>query len=82
MLIAPPSPLGLTHPFHIHGHDFYVVEQGKLKLPFLELLDYFEYREFDSDQVLSEFLPSKDTISIPAAGYTVVRILADNPGMK
>lgn len=76
---APPSPIGLTHPFHIHGHDFYIVEQGKL--PILDLLGHLESGRSERSRVLSEFLPSKDTVTIPAVGYAVVRVLADNPGV-
>lgn len=71
-VLAPPNPVGLTHPFHMHGYDFYVVDQGTGKLP-----SHFHSTESIS---ISEFLPLKDTVSVPSAGYAVVRILADNPG--
>lgn len=29
---------------------------------------------------IRDYLPSKDTVIVTAAGYTVARILADNPG--
>lgn len=29
---------------------------------------------------ISDFLPAKDTVTVPANGYAVVRVLADNPG--
>lgn len=56
----------------MHGYDFYVVDQGTGKLP-----SHFHSTESIS---ISEFLPVKDTVSVPSAGYAVVRILADNPG--
>ena len=32
--------------------------------------------------VISEGAPLKDTIQVPAGGYTVIRFKADNPGMN
>lgn len=29
---------------------------------------------------ITDFLPAKDTVTVPASGYAVVRVLADNPG--
>lgn len=31
---------------------------------------------------IRNYLPSKDTVIVTAAGYTVARILADNPGKE
>lgn len=79
LISAPPSIASITHPFHIHGHDFYILEQGTFRQPFSQGLQELKAR-LSQDRVISDFLPYKDTVTIPASGFAVVRILADNPG--
>ncbi|XP_075217952.1 uncharacterized protein LOC142322763 [Lycorma delicatula] len=40
----------------------------------------FHPHKMDSDNYLREYLPAKDIIDIPASGYAITRIIADNPG--
>jgi len=72
-----------THPFHLHGHSFYVVSSHKPSRPGA----YETYNPHD------EATPApggpynlvnpirKDTVSVPAMGYVVLRVIADNPGL-
>ncbi|KAF9027801.1 hypothetical protein BGZ52_001909 [Haplosporangium bisporale] len=60
---------GGEHPFHLHGHVFQVVAQGKGL-----------YEEGKSQ--LSAVNPlRRDTVTVPGRGYTVIRFKADNPGV-
>lgn len=69
----------LTHPFHLHGHKFYVMDMGTFKVP------------MSVNKILRNGIPSnrkqtnakpplKDTILIPNPGYVRVKFRADNPG--
>ncbi|CAG8466167.1 7875_t:CDS:2 [Funneliformis mosseae] len=57
-----------THPFHMHGHNFFVLGSG------------------DGTEVVESELNYKnptirDTVTLPAMSWTVIRFLADNPGV-
>jgi hypothetical protein len=69
------------HPFHLHGYDFYVLAQY-----YPEHRGYHAYNPFESSTPkggpLNLANPKlKDTIYIPAQGYAVLRIEANNPGI-
>lgn len=66
-----------AHPFHVHGYDFYILEQGSLNTSLAEIQNNLRQRG-----PIRDYLPSKDTVIVTAAGYTVARILADNPGKE
>lgn len=55
-----------THPFHLHGHVFQVVDRGSV--PFTAV-----------NSTKSNPL-QRDTIVIPTMEYAVLRFTADNPG--
>ncbi|KAJ5501643.1 Multicopper oxidase type 2 [Penicillium expansum] len=73
-----------THPFHLHGHAF-------------QLLDRFpsygeNFYDYDAGTEFATFDPSnhtefpayparRDTFVLPPGGYYVIRFLADNPGV-
>lgn len=61
--------LPLSHPIHLHGHDFWVVGQGST--PFVSLF-------FDPVQLVNA--PRRDTATLPAGGYLAIAFLTDNPG--
>lgn len=70
------------HPFHLHGHDFYVISTHRHS----NVGTDEHYNPFDPTKpALSpiELLRpvSKDTIQVPPRGYVVLRFLADKPGM-
>lgn len=78
-LVAPPNPIRLIHPFHVHGHRMYIMEQGVFRPPLEKTVATLNKR-LESGETLQRYLPKKDTVSVPTSGYTIVRILADNPG--
>jgi len=54
------------HPFHLHGHQFWIMGTGNGTY---------------ANQVLAPTNPlSRDTQIFPAASWTVVRFVTDNPG--
>jgi len=61
-----------AHPFHLHGHKFQVIYQGD--------------GDYNSSAV-EEYLKNvtnpvrRDTVITNAGGYTVIRFVADNPGV-
>jgi FtsP/CotA-like multicopper oxidase with cupredoxin domain len=69
---------GINHPFHLHGYSFYVLAMGKFEKGQTEE-DLIE-ELISGDLKISKNPPSRDTVAIPASGYTVIRILARNPG--
>ncbi|XP_063850104.1 uncharacterized protein LOC135094180 [Scylla paramamosain] len=69
----------VNHPFHLHGHSFYVIGMGQ----FGPGITKTKVQELDaSGQVNRNFehAPLKDTVTVPSGGYTVLRFLASNPG--
>jgi hypothetical protein len=69
------------HPFHLHGYDFLVLAQY-----YPEHRGYHAYNPFASAAPrggpLNLANPRlKDTVYIPAQGYVILRIYADNPGI-
>jgi len=59
---------GGSHPFHLHGHDFWIVAHGPTP--------------YDPATVEWKTVNPlvRDTISIEANGYVVIRFSTDNPG--
>lgn len=69
-----------NHPIHLHGYAFRVVGMEYLgrtvnKETILELDASSNLRRNFDDP------PLKDTVNVPASGYTIVRFIANNPGM-
>lgn len=81
----------LTHPFHLHGHDFCVLDMAPLPLGQIWTADSIKdvVRNNKFDQVFGQqrklnqtFLdaPFKDTVQIPSSGVTRLRFISSNPG--
>lgn len=60
--------LSLTHPIHLHGHDFYVVGQ-----------DFGNYSG-DVSSLNTSNPPRRDVASLPGDGYLALAFKLDNPG--
>ncbi|KAI8536194.1 hypothetical protein RHMOL_Rhmol10G0237000 [Rhododendron molle] len=60
-----------THPWHLHGHDFWVLGYGKGKF------------DINSDQKKYNLTNPimKNTVSVQPYGWTAIRFVADNPGV-
>ncbi|KND87131.1 L-ascorbate oxidase [Tolypocladium ophioglossoides CBS 100239] len=69
------------HPFHLHGHSFYVVATHHAVLD-----QNNAYNPFDpaaaSQQTVNTATPlRKDTIYVPPMGYVILRFALDNEGL-
>ncbi|GKT66437.1 multicopper oxidase [Colletotrichum tofieldiae] len=61
------TTLGVPHPIHLHGHDFFVLAQGS--------------GTYSSSITLNTSNPPRrDTAMLPASGYLVMAWETDNPG--
>jgi FtsP/CotA-like multicopper oxidase with cupredoxin domain len=66
------DPVGLTHPFHLHGRPFHIIHRGKGKLT--------------PDMISSLTLntanpPRRDTLTIGGGEHVLLRIITDTPGV-
>ncbi|KAF5603210.1 L-ascorbate oxidase [Fusarium pseudocircinatum] len=70
-----------AHPFHLHGHSFYVLSSyrnpGRGSWG-----SYNPYTDEAPPNGLNlEFPVRKDTVSVPRRGHVVLALVADNPGI-
>ncbi|CAN0888403.1 LAC12 [Linum grandiflorum] len=60
-----------NHPIHLHGYDFYILAEG--------------FGNFDPKTDSSKFNlvdpPLRNTAAVPVNGWSVIRFVADNPGV-
>lgn len=68
----------LTHPFHLHGHKFYVMDMGIFQEPMTA--EKIAKRGVPSSGNQNKSPPRKDSILVPNPGYVKVKFRADNPG--
>ncbi|SJM85923.1 uncharacterized protein ZBIST_2554 [Zygosaccharomyces bailii] len=63
-----------AHPFHLHGHKFWVLAIGDS--------GYFEDEYYhESGAINFENAVLRDTVNIPGFGWGVIRFVVDNPGV-
>uniref|UniRef100_A0A0D3ERL4 Laccase n=1 Tax=Oryza barthii TaxID=65489 RepID=A0A0D3ERL4_9ORYZ len=60
-----------SHPLHLHGYNFFVVGRGVGN--FDPAKDPAKYNLVDP--------PERNTVGVPAGGWTAIRFRADNPGV-
>ncbi|KAK6922702.1 Multicopper oxidase, type 1 [Dillenia turbinata] len=60
-----------SHPFHLHGYNFFVVGTGVGN--FDPTKDPAKYNLVDP--------PERNTVGVPTGGWTAIRFRADNPGV-
>ncbi|CAB4376588.1 unnamed protein product [Rhizophagus irregularis] len=58
----------VTHPFHFHGHNFFIMGQGPGKTP-----DPTQFNLVDP--------AVRDTVTVAGNSWTVIRYFIDNPGI-
>ncbi|BAB86452.1 putative laccase LAC5-6 [Oryza sativa Japonica Group] len=72
LVMQGTSVLGAeSHPFHLHGFNFFVVGQGFGN--FDPVNDPAKYNLVDPVE--------RNTVGVPAAGWVAIRFLVDNPGV-
>lgn len=62
------NPLNRSHPFHMHGHTFYVLGIGNGS--------HVAKEELNFDNPIK-----RDTVTAPAASWVLIHFEADNPGI-
>ncbi|KAK1633952.1 multicopper oxidase [Colletotrichum phormii] len=67
-----------AHPFHIHGHKFFVLKQSPTGYPPEDMVELEE--ELAASGVLENPL-RRDTVTVQGYGWAVVRVVLDNPGV-
>ncbi|GKT44845.1 laccase-1 [Colletotrichum spaethianum] len=67
-----------AHPFHLHGHKFFVLKQGPTGYP-PENIEELE-EELAATGVLANPL-RRDTVTVQGYGWAVIRVVLDNPGL-
>ncbi|KAL2531498.1 Cupredoxin superfamily protein [Abeliophyllum distichum] len=60
-----------THPWHLHGHDFWVVGYGKGK--------FDKFKDPKNYNLVNPIM--KNTVPVHPYGWTALRFRADNPGV-
>ena len=71
-----------AHPFHLHGHDFFVLASYRSEHGWGSYSPYVHGGASSLKPVLNLENPvRKDTVSVPRRGYVVIRFWADNPGI-
>lgn len=79
VMIDEGKHLDNSHPMHLHGHSFRVVAMEKLNtstsVEYVKMLDRMGHIYRKLDKAIT-----KDTVSVPDGGYTIVRFHAKNPG--
>ncbi len=71
-----------SHPFHLHGHDFYIMASHRATI------GWGSYNPFSADEAWNP-IPEfnfynplrKDTVSVPRHGFVVIRVRLGNEGL-
>lgn len=66
-----------THPFHLHGHAFQVIERSNAS----DSDDDFIVYDASNPGIRNEYPMRRDTLYLRPNGYFVIRFKADNPGV-
>lgn len=66
-----------AHPFHLHGHKFFVLVQGQSGYPPSkeELPAYLEQNGLTTNPL------RRDTVTVEGYGWAIIRVVMDNPGL-
>lgn len=67
-----------AHPFHLHGHKFFVLKQSPTGYPPENAAELEE--ELMASGALENPL-RRDTVAVGGYGWAVIRVVLDNPGM-
>ncbi|CAD6236908.1 GSCOCG00008290001-RA-CDS [Cotesia congregata] len=74
----------LSHPFHLHGTNFHVLDIGSLpEQPALTMDDIEKVVSKHRERLINKSYdrPSaKDSVLVPQGGWVIFRFRADNPG--
>lgn len=68
--MAISSVFAADHPIHLHGHDFWILDQG------------FGTWNNQTSNFVIENAPRRDVAMLPASGHLVIAFKTDNPGVS
>ncbi|KAL7805246.1 multicopper oxidase domain-containing protein [Trichoderma aethiopicum] len=66
-----------SHPFHLHGHKFFVLHQARSGYPPSEA----DFPAFAKELELEKNPLRRDTVTVEGYSWAVIRVVLDNPGM-
>ncbi|TFB06502.1 Laccase-1 [Trichoderma ghanense] len=66
-----------SHPFHLHGHKFFVLYQARSGYPPSEA----DFPAFVKELDLDNNPLRRDTVTVEGYSWAVIRVVLDNPGM-
>ena len=72
MILFSIAQGSFNHPFHMHGHDVWVLKMGSAE----EKLQPNFWQNVQKKQKPTK----RDTVILEAGGYLVMRTIYDNPG--
>ncbi|KAJ3032504.1 hypothetical protein HDV00_007442 [Rhizophlyctis rosea] len=76
----PWYKLSAVHPIHVHGHSFSILAQG-WSSNYTSLLNSTPSIDpYNPPNINVATAPLKDTVIVPAGGWTLIQFTADNPG--
>ncbi|CAG8906203.1 unnamed protein product [Penicillium egyptiacum] len=64
----------MSHPMHLHGHNFWVLGSGNGSFP------YDSAKDAPESLINLRNPPYRDTTNLPPSGWAVIRYVTDNPG--
>ncbi|KAB5523108.1 multicopper like protein [Coniochaeta sp. 2T2.1] len=66
-----------SHPFHLHGHQFWILQEGS---GFFNWTNYYKSIMPSDPEAVGNAL-RRDTLTIKPYAWTLIRFVADNPGL-
>ncbi|KAG6044562.1 hypothetical protein E4U39_003220 [Claviceps sp. Clav50 group G5] len=74
-----------AHPFHLHGHEFFVMAQAQSGYPPSTAAAFAEYLKQQQQQQQYRGMPlnplRRDTVTVEGYSWVVIRVVLDNPGL-
>ncbi|TQV99751.1 hypothetical protein V2A60_005192 [Cordyceps javanica] len=66
-----------SHPFHLHGHKFFVLVQGETGYP----PERQQWPAYLAEHNLLANPVRRDTVTVEGYGWVIIRVVLDNPGL-
>jgi FtsP/CotA-like multicopper oxidase with cupredoxin domain len=77
VMIIVNNFVNISHPLHLHGHDFYILGNGKDN----PSGDLIQFDPFKHETLLNRINPPiRDTAKLPQRSWLVIGFTANNPG--
>ncbi|KAG6007274.1 hypothetical protein E4U21_006192 [Claviceps maximensis] len=73
-----------AHPFHLHGHKFFVMAQARSGYPpttAAAFAQYMEQQHGDAGNGMPVNPLRRDTVTVEGYAWVIIRVVLDNPGL-